>query len=234
MRRKSNPKKMKTMKKYSILLGAAFSLFALASCQKEVDVKTPESENANKHIPFVLKADTPTRTTLDADTWEMAWEEGDVLYAVTTDGLWGKPYNQDNSGATIANFTYSEGTFSSDLTIEDGEHTFNFLYTANQAQRSYHRSASSSFSLATDQDENAASPTAALKLNDALVGQATVTTPTPFVNVSMDHLFTLMKVTLKNKTGEDINVTKFDISAAGATLSGIFNIAFGSTPGKIM
>ena len=76
----------KTMKKYSILLGAAFSLFALASCQKEADVNIPENDNSNKHIPFVLKADVPeTRTTLDASTSELALENGDIIYAVTTD-----------------------------------------------------------------------------------------------------------------------------------------------------
>lgn len=221
---------MKTMKKISILLGATLGLFALASCQKEVDIQTPE-KNANKHIPFALNAEiAETRTTVDAETWEMAWEEGDVIYAVTTDGLWGLPYNQDNDGASIANFTYSDGSFTTDLEIDDGEHTFNFLYTANASQRSYHRSASTTFNLAASQEEDATSPTAALKLNDVLAGQFTATTPTTFVNVPMDHLFTLMKVTLKNKTGNAIVVNKFDISAAGATLAGIFTVTFGNTP----
>lgn len=219
------------MKKYSILLGAAFSLFALASCQKEVDVQTPETENANKHIPFVLKAEIPqTRTTLDADTWEMAWEDGDVIYAVTTDEEWGVAFGNDNDGETIANFTYSNGTFEPDLSISDGTHTFNFLYTANESQRSYHRGAASSYKLLSEQTEDAQAPTAAVKMNDALVGQVEVETPTTFVNVPMKHLFTLMKVTLKNRTGEAITVNKFEMQAAGATLAGVFNVVFGENP----
>ena len=35
-----------------------------------------------------------------------------------------------------------------------------------------------------------------------------------------------MKVTLKNKTGEDISINKFKISADGANLAGIFNVLF--------
>ena len=102
---------MKTMRKYFILLGATLGLFALASCQKEIDIQAPE-KNANKHIPFALNAEiVETRTTLDASSWQMAWENGDVLYAVTKDGLWGKPYSEDNEGSSIAEFTFSNGSF---------------------------------------------------------------------------------------------------------------------------
>ena len=217
------------MKKYSILLGAVLGSLALASCQKEAEIVP--TDNADQHIPFALKADVPeTRTAFDAATWEMSWENNDVIYAVTTDGLWGLPYGEDNEGTSIADFVYSDGSFATDLTIADGEHTFNFLYTANESQRSYHRSASTSFSLSAFQSEDASSPTAALKLNDALAGQVTATTPTDFVNVSMDHLFTLMKVTLKNKTGDAITIKKFEISATEATLAGIYTVTFGETP----
>lgn len=73
-----NPKKKKTMKKYSTLMGAALGLFALASCQKEVDVVVPDNDTV-KHIPFELNADVPqTKTAIDAETWEMDWEDGDV------------------------------------------------------------------------------------------------------------------------------------------------------------
>ncbi len=218
------------MKKYFILLGATLGLFALASCQKEVDILTPEN-NANNHIPFALNAEiVETRTTLDASSWQMAWAEGDVIYAVTTDGLWGLPYSQDTPGESIADFTYSGGSFTTDLEIEDGKHTFNFLYTANESQRSYHRSAATTFNLAASQTEDASSPTAALNMNDVLAGQVTATTPTTFVNVPMDHLFTLMRVTLKNKTGEAITINRFEISATDATLAGIFTVTFGNSP----
>lgn len=218
------------MKKYSIFLGAAFGLFALASCQKEVDVNIPESENAAKHIPFVLKADVPeTRTTLDASTWEMAWENGDIIYAVTTDEEWGAPYADDKDAETIAEYSYSNGTFATTSSISDGSHTFNFLYMP-AGQKSFHRGGGSTFLLASEQAMDANNPTANLKDYDALAGHATATTPTSFVNVSMDHLFTLMKVTLKNKTQESINITKFEISVQNTNIAGVFDVTFGDTP----
>ena len=214
------------MKKYSTLMGAALGLFALASCQKEVDVVVPDNDTV-KHIPFELNADVPqTKTAIDAETWEMDWEDGDVIYAVTTDAEWGKAYGEDNPGSTIADFTYSGGKFATESTISDGEHTFFFLYTANESQRSYHRGAATSFSLASSQNEDASNPTAALKVNDVLAGKVTATTPTTFANVSMEHIFTLMKVTLKNKTGEAITINKFEIKAAGANIAGIFNVKY--------
>lgn len=220
------------MKKYSILMGAAFGMLALASCQKEVEINVPENEG-NRHIPFELKADVPeTKTTYKADTWEMAWEDGDILYAVTTDEEWGAAYvsSEETNIETIAEFTYSDSKFETTDEISEGKHTFNFLYTANYTQKTYHRGKSTSFSLLSAQSEDAAKPTAALKKNDALVGQVTATTPTTFVNVPMNHLFTLMKVTLKNKTGEELTVNRFEISAEDATLAGIFNVTFGETP----
>ena len=161
------------MKKYSIILGVAFSLFALASCQKEVDVNIPDTDVV-KHVPFELSADiSKTRTTIDPETWEMDWENGDILYAVTEDEEWGAAYKDDNPGETIADFTYSGGKFSTQKTITDGEHVFHFLYTANESQRSYHRGAATSFSLASTQSEDASNPTVALKMNDVLAGKVT-------------------------------------------------------------
>lgn len=211
-------------------MGAAFGMLALASCQQE-EIIYPEMEGVKKSIPFELLADTPTtKTTIDANTWEMDWENGDILYAVTTDEEWGKAYTDDNEGETIADFTYSGGKFTTSKEISEGEHTFNFLYTANASQRSYHRGSSTSFNLASAQTEDASDPTVALKVNDVLAGTVKTTTPTKFVNVPMNHLFTLMKVTLKNKTGKGITVDSFEMSAPDADLAGIFNVAFGDTP----
>lgn len=219
---------MKTMKKFYFLLGATLSLFALASCQKEVDVTVPDTDVV-KHVPFELNADFPqTRTTIDAETWEMDWENGDILYAVTEDEKWGAPYiDKDNTNIeTIAEFTYTGSKFVTENEIEDGQHVFHFLYTANESQKTYHRGAATSFSLASSQNEDVSNPTASLKVNDVLAGKVTATTPTTFANVSMEHVFTLMKVTLKNKTGEAITVNKFEIEVAGANIAGIFNVKF--------
>ena len=221
------------MKKHIVFFSAFLGLFAFASCEKEVNTPEQESNTIRKSIPFEVVAKTPdTKTSVDAETWEMDWEDGDVLYAVTTDEEWGAAYvsSEETNIETIAEFTYSGSKFSTTDEISDGEHTFNFLYTANGTQKTYHRGKSTSFSLLSAQNEDAEAPTAALKMNDVLAGQVKATTPTTFVNVSMKHLFTLMKVTLKNKTEEELTVNKFEISAEDATLAGIFNVTFGETP----
>lgn len=226
---------MKTMKKYSILLSAALAVFALASCQKEQDNSVKEViDDTPKSVPFVLRADIPsvdTKTTLDTDTWALGWEDTDIIYAVTTDEAWGVPYNDDKEANTIAEFAYDSvnGTFSTDMEIANGSHTFNFLYTPGN-QKSYHRGASTTFQLAGTQTFNASDPTASLKLYDALAAQVTATIPTTFADVEMSHLFTLMKVTLKNKTGADVTVSKFEIEIPGKNLYGIFDVTFAATP----
>lgn len=240
-------KTMKTMKKYSILLSVTLAILALASCQKEQEIvneETPNVEvidNTPTSVPFVLRADIPsvnseepsgpeTKTTLNTSTWAVDWESTDVIYAVTTDEAWGEAYPKA-ADETIAEFVYDseKGTFSTDMAIADGSHTFNFLYTAGQ-QKSYHRGASTTFSLAGTQTFDASAPTASLKLYDALAAQVTATTPTTFADVDMSHLFTLMKVTLKNKTGASVNISKFEVEIPGENLYGIFDVTFGTTP----
>ena len=238
---------MKTMKKYSILLSATLAILALASCQKGQEIVNEETPNAEvidntpTSVPFVLRADIPsvnsedpsapeTKTTLNTSTWAVDWESTDVIYAVTTDEAWGEAYPKA-ADETIAEFVYDseKGTFSTDMAIADGSHTFNFLYTAGE-QKSFHRGASTTFSLAGTQTFDASAPTASLKLYDALAAQVTATTPTTFADVDMSHLFTLMKVTLKNKTGASVTVNKFEIEIPGENLYGIFNVIFGTTP----
>ena len=107
--------------------------------------------------------------------------------------------------------------------------TFNFLYSAGD-QRSFHRGGSTTFQLAGTQTFDASAPTANLKTYDALAAQVVATTPTSFADVEMSHLFSLMKVTLKNKTGDAVNITKFEIEIPDENLYGIFNVIFGATP----
>ena len=229
-----------------MFLGAALCIFALVSCQKEADLVTIDADvetiGEKNHdnvgsVPFELVASinnpADTKTTLDTGSWAVDWEDGDdIIYAVTTDEEWGVKYALDNPAATVAEFTYdsSSDKFTTASTISAGEHTFNFLYT-NGAQKSYHRGAGTTFSLATNQAFDASAPTANLKNYDALAAQLTATTPTTFASVDMSHLFTLMKVTLKNKTGDAITATKFEITTdSGTNLYGIYDVTFGTTP----
>lgn len=224
------------MKKYSIILSAVFGLFALASCQKVSEIVAPGENDKPASVPFELVAniDEPvaTKTTLDVSSWAVDWEDGDIIYAVTTDAEWGVAYKDDNDAETVAEFTYDSTNkkFTTTSTISDGEHTFNFLYS-NGTQKSYHRGASTTHSLYTNQTFDASNPTENIKAYDALAAQLTATTPASLAGVSMSHLYTLMKVTLKNKTGNDITATKFEISAdSGTYLYGIHTVTFGSTP----
>lgn len=223
-------KLMKTMKKYFILLSAAFAFFALASCQKELDSPVETNvEQAVKEgvIPFDLNANIlATKTTLNTDSYAVTWQESDVLYAVTTDAAWGDGTSStDASGDNIATFTYDGDKFSTDMVIAEGSHTFNFIY-AGSGQKKYHRATGTTHQLYGTQAVDAENPAQNLKANDALVGQITKTIPATLADITMSHIYTLMKVTIKNKLGETVTANKFEIQIEGEKLYGIFDVAF--------
>lgn len=233
---------MKTMKKISMILSATLAVFALASCKQDININPADGETVVGSVPFELAASADefaTRTALDADTWNVSWEsatqrpdaKADSIYAVTSDAEWGKPYADDKPAATVAAFGYNGSTFSTESTISDGEHTFYFVYS-NNSQKSYHRADGTTNQLAGTQSMDATAPTAGLRAYDALAGKVTVTTPAPIASVLMSHLYSLMKVTLKNQTGADMTVTSFSMTVAeGTYLNGINAVDFsGTTP----
>lgn len=223
------------MKKYSILFGTVLAAMSFVACQKEVELVENPVNETTKSIPFVLKADVPemaTRTTLDPSTWALEWENGDIIYAVTVDGEWGVPFSQDSGTESIAEFVYdsSSNSFATSKTITDDDHTFNFVYS-NGKQKSFHRSDATTNQLSASQTMTAGDDaTKQLKQYDAMAAQLTVRTPTQFANIQMSHLYTLMKVTLKNRTGNAITVNKFEMTAPNAVLATIFTVSFGETP----
>lgn len=204
---------------------AAAALFA--GCQKNEIAGGDNTANGGSTFELVAEI-AQTKTTLDAE-YNVAWEEDDVIYVVTTDETWGKPYSNDNPGdETIADFTYSDGKFTTEQTgLEEGkEYTFNAMYTT-QSQRSYHRGASTTHKLSSTQSQDCSDPTAHLKENDALVGTFTATMPMEGpAQVTMSHLYTMMKVDVVNNTGAALDVTKFEMTAAGADLAGVFYVDF--------
>ncbi|MDD6829637.1 MAG: fibronectin type III domain-containing protein [Bacteroidales bacterium] len=214
------------MKKLVYLSMAIAVGVAAASCQK---VELTPSENTEGST-FALNASiAQTKTSINGV--EVNWEDGDVLYLVTTDGTWGKPYSEDNTTSTIAEYTYSAGTFASTATIANGTYTFNALYDGSASQKSYHRGASTTYNLQSTQSQDCSNPTGHLKLNDALVGtfKATVPMAAP-ASVSMSHIFAIMRVDVKNATGADVELKSFEMSAAGATLAGVFTVNFANSP----
>lgn len=216
------------MKKLFVLLSAALVMSALVGCQNDVN-EDINIDNNTEGTSFVLSANiNSTRTTTNAETFEVDWVNGDVVYVATTDGTWGPAWVSGENTATAypKAFTFDGEKFTTDATIAAGTYTFNAIY-ASESQRTYHRGASTTHQLYATQSMDATAPTANLKSNDALVGQFELTTPTSeAAKVTMEHLYTLMQVNVKNNTGADITVKQFSMVAAGATLAGIFNVDF--------
>ena len=217
------------MKKYFFFALTA-AMMSFAGCQ-EKELEAPVNPNQGGST-FELVADiAQTKTTLDATDYSVEWETGDIVYLVTLDGTWGAPYvDKDNTNLeTIAEFVYADGRFTSDAAITAGEYTFKAMY-AHESQKSYHRGESSTHKLQSTQTQDCANPTAHIKGNDALVGMFTAYVPaTDKQAVTMSHLYTLMQVNVRNSTGASVDVTKFEMTAAGADLAGVFNVDFENT-----
>lgn len=206
------------MKKSLLSILSMAAIFGMASCQK-----TEPAQSVSEGYTFALRAETDhTRTSYDG--LKVDWEDGDVIYVVTEDGVW--------DGSTQATYTYAkaEGQFSSTSTIT-GEHTFRAMYGAAD-QKKYHSSAGTTYKLLAAQNQDCNNPTAHLKVNDALFGSFTASLPlsTP-ASVTMKHIFTVMRVDVKNETGEDLELKSFEMSA-DKTLAGIFNVSF-NTDGSV-
>ncbi len=209
-------------------MGLAAAAFSFTGCQKN---EMKDADNAFKGTStFELVADiAQTKTTLDPD-YAVDWEEGDVIYMVTSDGTWGAPYADDEGAKTIAEFTYADGKFATTSTIADGTYTFKAMY-AEADQKSYHRGTSTTHKLEAVQAQDCSDPTAHVKLNDALIGTFEAATPmTVPAEITMSHIYTLMQVDIKNGTDADIEVAKFEMTAAGANLAGVFNVESFETP----
>ena len=135
---------MKMKKVFLFALAAAVMSFA--GCQEKEQEAPVNPNEGGSTFEFVADI-AQTKTTLDvANGYKVDWEEGDLVYMVTSDGTWGKPYNDDKNAATIAEFKYADGKFTSDATIAAAEYTFKGMYAA-ASQKSYHRGASSTHSL---------------------------------------------------------------------------------------
>lgn len=223
------------MKKLFYLLSSAALLFGAASCDKG-DVEeniVPEVKKTSIVLNATIADDT--RTTLDGK--KVDWAEGDCIYLVTSDKTWGKPYvsSSDTQITTIAEYVYSGGAFTdqSDANLpaltEGTDYTVHAMY-ARADQKTYHRGAATSHRLLATQSQDCANPTAHIATNDALVGKFTVTGgAVNTVDVTMNHIYTMMEVDVKNTTGKEIEITKFEMEAAGATLAGDFTVNYGNT-----
>lgn len=209
-------------------MGMAAAMINFAGCQKN-EIEDPNANLDGSTFELVAEI-AQTKTTLDPSTYAVDWVAGDVIYMVTSDGTWGKPYADDKDAATIAEFTYADGKFATTSTIGVGTYTFKAMY-AKADQKSYHRGTSTTHKLEAVQDQDCSDPTSHVKLNDALIGTFEATTPIVVpAEVTMSHIYTLMQVDIKNGTDADIEVAKFEMTAAGADLAGVFNVESFETP----
>ena len=220
------------MKKLFYLLSSAALLFGAASCDKG-DVEeniVPEVKKTSIVLNATIADDT--RTTLDGK--KVDWAEGDCIYLVTEDATWGYSYEEDQAGNTIAAYQYTEGAFTDISSVElppltEGEeYTVYAMYTN---QKSYHRSESSTHRVADVQTQDCEDPTAHIATNDALVGKFTVTGgAVNTVDVTMNHIYTMMEVDVKNTTGKEIKIIKFEMEAEDAKLAGVSTVNFVENP----
>ena len=215
------------MKKLFLLTLAA-AVLSFAGCQKN-EFEDPNNANEGGSTFELIAEIVHTKTTLDGLAVE--WEDGDIIYMVTKDEEWGAAYSSENNNlTTIAEFVYADGKFTTESTISSGEHTFNAMYTRGD-QKTWHRGAGSSHSLLGTQTQDCTNPTAHIKENDALVGTFTATIPMAEpASVTMSHLYTMMQVDVKNNTGNALEITKFEMTAADADLAGVFNVTAFDTP----
>lgn len=206
-------------------MSMAAAMIPFAGCQKN-ELEGGNDSNAGSSTFEIVADIIQTKTTLDGKSVE--WEEGDVIYMVTSgneDG-WGKAYvsSDVNNISTIAEFVYADGKFSTSAELANGEYTFNAIY-ARSNQKTWHRAAGSSHALLTTQTQDCSNPTAHIKQNDALVGTFTASVPmSATAKVAMAHIYTMMQVDIKNETGAELEVKKFEMTVPGAALAGNFNI----------
>lgn len=224
------------MKKLFYLLSSAALLFGAASCDKG-DVEENLAPEVNQKTSIVLNATIAdnSRTTLDG--LKVDWAEGDYIYLVTSDETWGQPYvsSSNTNITTIASYQYTNGAFadasSTELPAltEGQEYTVHAMY-ARTDQKSYHRGAASTHRLQATQSQDCSDPTAHIATEDALVGKFNITGGTTnTVDVAMNHIYTMMEVDVKNTTGKEIEITKFEMEAANAALAGDFKVNYSNT-----
>lgn len=199
----------------------AIAAMTIIGCQeKEIETYEPIP---NEGSTFELFADiVQTKTTLDGNKYEVDWDDDDVIYMATS--------GEDTPWSAVP-FTYSEGMFtnSSDpkATLGDGNYSVNAIYCAYD-QATYHKNTGTTHKLQPIQNQKGKT-TIHIQDNDALAGSFDVTIPTDEpASVEMSHLYTLMQVNVKNSTGADIEITKFEMTAE-ANLAGIFTVSF-ATP----
>ena len=96
------------MKKISIIVTALALFITLAQCKKEQQV-APTNENGTVAILLDIKGNEGTRMDVNTGTGEVTYEEGDIIYVVSSGKFIGTlTHNGTNFSGTITNPTIGE------------------------------------------------------------------------------------------------------------------------------
>lgn len=204
------------------LLYSSLAIAAMAvSCQ---EAELENSNTANNGEVFRISAALPeTKTTLDPETLNVAWESSDELTVIVNSN---NAYKFTNAGGDIFE--------ASDVALEDGTNTFHVLYPYSEYVSSVDengvtcgKSGSKAYvSIPSEASEKQVGLDNVDHVKGVMHGYATVSSSEDTPSITMHQLTALLKIDVTNSYGEAIDVKSVTVStdAEGELLSGTFYI----------
>lgn len=204
------------------LLYSSLAIAAMAvSCQ---EAELENNGAANNGEVFRISAALPeTKTTLDPDNYNVAWESSDELTVIVNSNT---AYKFTNAGGD--NF---EAT---GVALEDGTNTFHvlypyseFVYSVDENGVTCGQSGSKTYvRIPSEVSASQAGINNADHVKGVMHGYATVSSVEETPSITMNQLTALLKIDVKNDYSETINVRSITVStdAEGELLSGTFYV----------
>ena len=204
------------------LLYSSLAIAALAvSCQ---EAELENNNTANNGEVFRISVALPeTKTTLDPETLNVAWESSDELNVIVNSD---NAYKFTNAGGDIFE--------ASDVALEDGTNTFHVLYPYSEYVSSVDengvtcgKSGSKTYvSIPSEASEKQVGLDNVDHVKGVMHGYATVSSSEDTPSITMHQLTALLKIDVKNSYGEAIDVKSVTVStdAEGELLSGTFYV----------
>ncbi len=203
------------------LLYSSLAIAALAvSCQ---EAELENNNTANNGEVFRISAALPeTKTTLDPETYNVAWESSDELTVIVNSNT---AYKFTNAGGD--NFE------AAGVALENGTNTFHVLYPYNKYVESVDADGVTSNSKGKTYvavpSEAAAKQTginSTEHVKGVMYGYGTVSSSEETPSIMMNQLTALLKIDVTNSYGEAIDVKSVTVStdAEGELLSGTFYV----------
>ena len=204
------------------LLYSSLAIAALAvSCQ---EAELENNNTANNGEVFRISAALPeTKTTLDPETYNVAWESSDELTVIVNSNT---AYKFTNAGGD--NF---EAT---GVALEDGTNTFHvlypyseFVYSVDENGVTCGRYGSKTYvSIPSEASEKQVGLDNVDHVKGVMHGYATVSSSEDTPSITMHQLTAMLKIDVTNSYGEAIDVKSVTVStdAEGELLSGTFYV----------